>query len=125
MADSHSTLQAYISKILDLKDGLSDNQVLSPEDLKKAALDMGLSDQQWDQLMDEFEDHLTRGIGHAKFKNWVDSIAELKSCLRDQSFFDKSTFSFGYSLISKNGKILMILKIKRSLLDYAEKCLTN
>ncbi|MCB0836262.1 MAG: hypothetical protein KDE26_14205 [Bacteroidetes bacterium] len=97
MADQHSTLQAYISKILDLKDGISERNVLSREELKNVALEMGLSEAQWQQLLDEFEDHVTRGIGHAKFYNWDDSIQELEKALEIDPFSLKASMQLARS----------------------------
>ena len=122
MADSHTTLQAYISKILDLKDGLSENQILTPEDLKKAALEMGLSARQWQQLMDECEDHITRGIGYAKFNNWDDSISELEQALEINPFSFKTLHHLAISHKEKwdsKGDS----SDKEKAISYAERCL--
>ncbi len=71
MPDTHETLQAYLQKLLSIQDKLT------PQDLRRLAREMGLSEREWQLLQDECQDHVQRGMGFVRYQNWDDAIAEL------------------------------------------------
>lgn len=86
MADSHSTLEIYIQKLLALQDDMEDASRLNPEDLKKVATDMGLSEQQWIDLQNVCEDHVRRGQGFLRYENVEDAVEEFNAALEINPF---------------------------------------
>jgi tetratricopeptide (TPR) repeat protein len=75
MPDNHKTLEAYIQKLLSIKDKLRE------DDLRSIAAEMGFTEHEWNLLQDECEDHLQRGEGFAQYENWDDAIVELNQAL--------------------------------------------
>ncbi len=80
MADSDKNLRAYFDKILEIQKQQQSRE-LSEAELKEIALEMGLSEGDWQAVEKTFQDYYQRGEGFLKHKNWEDAIAELKQAL--------------------------------------------
>ncbi len=73
-------LEKYIQKILDIQNEEKD-MPLSEIELKEIALEMGMSESDWEAIQETFNAHLTRGIGYLNYKNWDDAINELEQAI--------------------------------------------
>lgn len=71
------TVHAYMQKILELQKA-KENQTLSQNELKRIALDMGLSEADWEETQQTIENHFIRGENFAKHNNWKDAIYEFE-----------------------------------------------
>lgn len=71
--DKSSTLAAYIRKVLDIQD----DQVTEAH-LKELAYELGLSESDYAELQEIYDDHLTRGTGFLGLRNWDDAIEEFR-----------------------------------------------
>ncbi|MEO1656002.1 MAG: LemA family protein, partial [Bacteroidota bacterium] len=76
MANADETLQAFINKMLQLQNEQREKP-LSQAELKQIALDIGMSEEEWEASQKIFEGHLTSGLGHLQLRNWSDAIKEL------------------------------------------------
>ncbi len=75
-----NTIHAYMQKILELQKAKS-NQSLSDDELKRIAIDMGLSEAEWDDTRQTIENHFIRGENYAKHHNWKDAIYEFEQVI--------------------------------------------
>lgn len=71
--DKSSTLAAYIRKVLDIQD----DQVTEAH-LRELAYELGLSESDYAELQEIYDDHLTRGTGFLGLRNWDDAIEEFR-----------------------------------------------
>ncbi|WP_281614068.1 hypothetical protein [Flammeovirga sp. SubArs3] len=92
-------LSRFIEKIYEIKE--SHNNVVTQADLKKTALEMGLSDLEWVRMQDLFSAHLARAIGYHKYKNWDDAIFEIDQALTINPFDAKALFLLSSSYANK------------------------
>ncbi|MEO0469406.1 MAG: hypothetical protein AAF206_07295 [Bacteroidota bacterium] len=86
MADPHQSLEAYYQGLLNFQDQKGKGKIFSSEELKSMALELGLSESDWDQLQQKLGEHLTRGTGFVRFENWDDAIIEFDQALRIHPF---------------------------------------
>jgi LemA protein len=77
MANSTDTLQAYINKMLQLQNEQRDKPLTSAE-LKQIAMDIGMSEEDWQASQDAFQGYLKSGQGHIVYGNWKDAVQELE-----------------------------------------------
>lgn len=73
MADDQ--LQAYISRVLELKSARQEE--LSAEELGAIALELGLTDADLAASHEAAEAHLARGLGYCRHDRWADAVPEL------------------------------------------------
>lgn len=76
MDTNHKKLENYISKILQIQN--KKNAVLKTDDLKEIALEMGMTESDWNSISDTFNAHALRGKGFLEYKNWIDAIKEFE-----------------------------------------------
>ena len=76
---SSDHLSRFIHRIYEIKE--SHSNLITQNDLKAAAKEMGVTDREWVKLQDLFSSHLARAIGYHKYKNWDDAIHELDQAL--------------------------------------------
>ncbi len=69
-------LERYIQEILDFK--ARQKQILQEKELREIGQELGMSDEDWQNLQQNFQDHLHKGKSFAQYKNWEDAIAELE-----------------------------------------------
>jgi LemA protein len=80
MANSDEILQAYLNKMLNLQSEKRDRPFTTAE-LKQMALDMGMSEEDWNVSQQAFENHLKSGQGHLMYENWEDAIKDLANAI--------------------------------------------
>ncbi|MBB6460560.1 hypothetical protein [Flammeovirga kamogawensis] len=83
-------LTRFIERIYEIKE--SHNIQISQAELKATALEMGLTDFEWDQMQDLFTSHFSRAMSYHKYKNWDDAISELDQALTINPFDEKTLF---------------------------------
>lgn len=83
-------LSRFIHRIYEIKESRAN--IITQNDLKAAAKEMGVTDREWVQLQDLFSSHLARAIGYHKYKNWDDAILELDQALTINPFDSKTLF---------------------------------
>ncbi|MCS6822522.1 MAG: tetratricopeptide repeat protein [Microscillaceae bacterium] len=71
-------LKAFIQKLLELQ---QKEKPLSLEEMKAIAHSIGLSEADWQNVMQAFEGYLLRAKGYLKYGNWQDAIEELEQAL--------------------------------------------
>lgn len=74
--NKEETISAYIKKLLDIQD-----DQLTEGHLKELAIELGLSDEEYEELQDLYADHMTRGKGFYELQNWDDAIDEFQQAL--------------------------------------------
>lgn len=77
MDAKNQKLEKFISKILQIQNQQK-NQILKVKDLKEIASEMGMSDEEWEQISETFNAHALRGKAFLEYKNWTDAIKEFE-----------------------------------------------
>lgn len=77
MAHSEQSLKAYVQKILSIQKEQA-NRPLSETEMKQIAADLGMSDEDWNNVKVSFQGHITRGQGYLQYQNWDDALQEFK-----------------------------------------------
>ncbi len=75
MPKSFDKLEQYLQKILEIQEERND-ALLSQKSLKDTALELGLSEEDWNAVQKIADQHLERAKGYSKHKNWTDAIHE-------------------------------------------------
>lgn len=70
-------LEDYIEKLIQVQNREQD-RAFSREELRRIALDMGVSEEMWERIQDDVNDHIVRGAGFLRYKNWTDAIEEFE-----------------------------------------------
>lgn len=70
-------LQAYIQKILNLQNEQRERPV-DGEELKRIALELGLSDSEISFINSKQKDYFTRGEGYSRYEDWDSAIEEFQ-----------------------------------------------
>lgn len=73
-------LSAFIEKALEIELEEPDRE-LSGDELKKLAIQCGLSESDWQRLGDRLEGHLEKGRNFLQFANYVDAVEELEQAI--------------------------------------------
>ncbi|NJL13186.1 MAG: tetratricopeptide repeat protein [Microscillaceae bacterium] len=80
METPQQNLKAYFDKVLDIQQQ-QENQPLSEAELKSIALNLGITEADWQAIQKAFEDYRTRALGYLQHQNWQDAIPELEQAL--------------------------------------------
>ena len=73
-------LEDYVAKIMEIQDRRRDLP-LTGEELREIALQLGMSEDDWQAVEEAAEGYLTRGLGFIKYENWPDAIEELEQAV--------------------------------------------
>lgn len=77
MEDNDKILKDYMKRLYELQFEPSKNQLLTDEDLKNIALEMGMTESDYEASLKTAENHYRRGKAYMDTFNWYDSINEL------------------------------------------------
>ncbi|GAB4395268.1 MAG: hypothetical protein OHK0053_01580 [Microscillaceae bacterium] len=80
METPQQNLKAYFDKVLDIQQQ-QQNQALTEAELKSIALNLGITEADWQAIQKAFEDYRTRALGYLQHQNWQDAIPELEQAL--------------------------------------------
>lgn len=75
-ADSEKALAKYVEKMYEIQFSQKEN-ILTPTQLKEIALEMGVTDQEWEESQQVFKGHLENGKELILQQNWTDAIQSL------------------------------------------------
>ncbi|MGB0524294.1 MAG: LemA family protein [Flammeovirgaceae bacterium] len=75
-SDSEKALAKYVEKMYELQFSEQEN-ILTPAELKQIALEMGVTEQEWQESQRAFEGHLKNGKELIVHQNWTDAINSL------------------------------------------------
>ncbi len=78
MAISEDNLEKFIKTILDTQN-VEKTKAYSQSELKKVAFEMGFTQEDWEQYLAAFDQHITRGKGFLNHGNWNDAIVEFEN----------------------------------------------
>lgn len=78
MALSDENLQAFINKMLTLQTEKRDKPFTETE-LKQMALEMGMTEEDWQESRKTFKAHLQSGMGHLSLDNYTDALVDLEN----------------------------------------------
>ena len=70
-------IEEYVAKMLEVQKEQFEKP-LTPDELKEIAYSVGMSESEWQASQQVMEQHLRRGQGYLKNKNWEDAVYELK-----------------------------------------------
>lgn len=100
MSDQENALAKYVEKMYQIQ-MLEDESILSPQELKTIALDMGISEQEWAESQQVFEGHLKTGEQLVKQRNWDDAIAELDHATSLNPYHIDAVYAHAKALIGR------------------------
>ena len=76
MADNDQVLEAYVKRIMDVQYGMEQQKPLTDDELKEIALEMGLSEAEYENSKRQAETHHQRAMAFLKANNYADAIEE-------------------------------------------------
>ena len=122
MSSREDIVKGFIQKVSEIQSAKDSDENMSSAELKQIALDMGLSDEDWQNVQQTHSDHVKRGEGFLSLENYEDALYEYEQAhiLRPDdvdSLFGLATAHGGKSLQSGS-------KVDREMaVTYARKCL--
>lgn len=121
MANNDEILQEYIYKIYDLQNKGTEKP-LSLSELKAIALDAGMSESEWQQSRETFQNHLVAGKGHVMYQNWAEAISRLEQAASINPYHLETLFSLASSYKGLWDETGIELN-KNNAVKYIERCL--
>ena len=70
----------YVNKVLKLKED-SENPLVTDEKVRSRALELMISEEEWDELLKEFRGFSNRGQNHLRHNNYEDALEEFTNAL--------------------------------------------
>ncbi len=87
-----NNLDTFVKKMYDLQ--YSDKEiVVSTQELKKIALDTGLSEQEWNESQIMLQNHIKNGKQHLSANNWDYAISEFEQAVNLNPFSAENNFN--------------------------------
>ena len=80
MPDKDKSLERFIEKVIEIQNSKS-KTYLDTDGLKKVAVELGMTNNEWQRLQETFDDHFVRGRGFLKYENFTDAIIDLEQAL--------------------------------------------
>lgn len=122
MADQHKKIETFVSKVLEIQNA-NFKQKINDDDLKSIAEELGLSEDEWKQLLGIFDDHITRAKGFINFSNWEDAAKELEQAIMIKPHDVNALYLLAYAYkqlwLSKNSS-----DYKTKAEQYARTCIS-
>lgn len=85
MSDQEKALAKYVEKMYQIQYNGQD-EILTPDKLKQVALDMGITEEEWQESQKAFQTHYQNGRTLVLQRNWHDAIKELDSATSLQPY---------------------------------------
>lgn len=70
----------YVNKVLKLKED-DENPLITDEKVRSRALELMISEEEWDELLKEFGEFSNRGQNHLRHNNYEDALVEFTNAL--------------------------------------------
>lgn len=96
MEDDDKALQAYYEKMLRKQYDISD-EIPTQEELKKIALEIGVSEEEWQKTQDEFQEKLKGGKFLISQNNFSDAISQLEEAASINPYHIEVVYSLAYA----------------------------
>ena len=80
MNSKEDMVGSFIQKVSEIQNQ-KDNEDLSTPDLKQIAIEIGMSDDDWEEVQKVYRDHLERGTGFFSHDNFDDALSEYQQAL--------------------------------------------
>jgi len=95
-----NNLDVFVKKMYDLQ--YSDKEiVVSEQELKKIALDTGLSEQEWAESQVILQNHIKNGNQHLSANNWDYAISEFEQAINLNPFSAENNFNLAVAYYDK------------------------
>lgn len=120
-ADDNKNLEKFIQRVLEIQNS-PDNNVLKTDDLHKIAMEMGLTESEWEELSKTFNNHVIRAKGYIQHQLWEMALKELEQahtlnpCHADTLYGIALCYKGLYDKKKKN-------LFKEQAVKYAQNCL--
>ncbi len=88
----NQSLDRFVEKMIEIRE-MEKTPVLNWSELKQIALDIGLTEEEWEKVELQFSNHTERAQSFLRYENYDDAIAELKSALGIYPSHTHSLFS--------------------------------
>ncbi len=111
----------YVNKVLKLKED-DENPLITDEKVRSRALELMISEEEWDELLKEFREFSNRGQNHLRHNNYEDALVELTNAL----LLNPNDTNILYLCADANyglWKERQRNSSKSQAIEYAEKCL--
>ena len=113
------SIETYISQLVKLQQS---SQKITPDLLKEIALECGISQDEWNQLQQDAQNHYINGESHFKYQNYKDAISSFEKSLKIAPFHEGSLL--GMSKSYQQLHQVKNLKIDKNLaINYAQNLL--
>ena len=121
MSKPQKTHIEYINKVLKLKED-DKNPLITDEKVRSRALELMISEEEWDELLKEFREFSNRGQNHLRHNNYEDALEEFTNAL----LLNPNDINVLYLCADANyglWKERQRNSSKSQAIEYAEKCL--
>ncbi len=111
----------YVNKVLKLKED-DENPLITDEKVRSRALELMISEEEWDELLKEFREFSNRGQNHLRHNNYEDALEEFTNAL----LLNPNDANVLYLCADANyglWKEKQRNSSKSQAIEYAEKCL--
>lgn len=100
MSDQEKALAKYVEKMYKIQMS-EDESILSPAELKTVALDMGISEEEWEESQQVFKDHLKTGQQLVKQRNWDDAVVSLDHATSLNPYHIDAIYAHAQALVGR------------------------
>lgn len=120
MSDQEKALSRYVEKMYQIQyQQQPQDEILTLEDLKKVAIDMGVTEDQWQASLDDFQSNLTNGEAGVKYGNWDSAVQALEEATAFNPYDLKALQTYSRALLGRfndKGREEDVIKAK-SMID--------
>lgn len=89
-------IQNFIQKISAVRNA-HNNPFAPMRDLKNLAMEVGITEEEWNEILNIFMDFLERGKNFVKHKNWTDAIEELEQAKAIEPNNEELLYNLAYA----------------------------
>lgn len=114
-------LETFLGKIYEIQ-GTHSNKPLDRDELKKIALEIGLTESEWTDVLKTFEEHVTRAKGFIRYQNHEDAIKELNQAISIIPSDEDALYNLAFAYF-KRWTVKRDIANKNSAEKYANKCI--
>ncbi len=113
-------LETYLQKITELQSDWQQPNFLPLDELKKIAHDMGVSEQQWENMQAQARNYLQQGLQFNQLENWTDAISSLEQALSINPHLNQARTALATAHMNRNqdDDLGIATQIAQAALDY-------
>ncbi len=100
MSDQEKALSKYVEKMYQVQ-YQEEEDILTPEELKKVAMDMGVTEEEWEASQESFKGHLANGKVWVQQRNWNDAVNALDQATSLNPYHLDALQSYGQALLGR------------------------